>query len=71
LVSDPHELGQIVDETAVTELTHEPVTDATLESHMRSMLSEGYTEDQIKQLHPELLDVMLRGYIDMINNRNE
>lgn len=45
-----------------TEMTHPSVTDAnTLVAHMREMISEGYTDEQIKELHPEIAQLFNRG----------
>ena len=32
-----------------------------LVAHLREMISEGYTDEQIKQLHPELAQLFNRG----------
>lgn len=43
-------------------LTHEPVTSAdNLVQHMREMIEQGYTDEQIKELHPELAELFNRG----------
>ena len=37
------------------ELTHEPMTSPDdMIVHIREMIEQGYTNDQIKQLHPEI-----------------
>jgi len=81
IVNDPHELSEILEDidqenndysdltVPDSELTHQPVTDSTLETHISDMLAEGYTLEEIKQLHPELLDVLLSGYVEMLNDR--
>jgi len=41
---------------------HPPLGDVdTLVAHMRNMVEEGYTDEQIKQLHPELAALFNRG----------
>lgn len=68
VIDDPEELNEIMNNESVDdELVHDPVTDESLEQHMRDMLSEGYSTEEIKRLHPELLDVLLSGYIDMLS----
>ena len=38
-----------------TEMTHEPMTSADdMVAHMREMIEQGYTNEQIKELHPEI-----------------
>ena len=72
IIDDPEQLNQMLAEQdsesdSVDEMLHPPVTDATLDSHLTEMLAEGYTMEEIKRLHPELLDVLLTGYIDMLS----
>jgi len=41
---------------------HPPVTSIdNLIEHLRSMVAEGYTDEQIKELHPELAQLFNRG----------
>ena len=45
-----------------TEMTHPSVENAdTLVAHLREMISEGYTDEQIKELHPEIAQLFNRG----------
>ena len=38
-----------------TEMTHNPMTSADdMVAHMREMIEQGYTNEQIKELHPEI-----------------
>jgi len=49
-------------EVRQTEMQHPPVTSLDdLVMHLRSMVEEGYTDEQIKQLHPELAALFNRG----------
>ena len=49
-------------EGAPMEMVHPNVTNADdLVKHLREMISEGYTDEQIKQLHPELAQLFNRG----------
>ena len=43
-----------------TTMTHPPMTSVDdMIKHMREMVEQGYTDEQIKQLHPEMA-----GYFD-------
>jgi len=44
------------------EMEHPPVTDPDrLVSHLREMIAQGYTDQQIKELHPEIAELFNRG----------
>lgn len=44
------------------EMEHPPVTDQDrLVSHLREMIAQGYTDQQIKELHPEIAELFNRG----------
>jgi len=43
-------------------VTHGPVTSADdLVTHLREMVESGYTDEEIKSLHPELAQLFNRG----------
>ena len=43
-------------------MEHPPVTDQDrLVSHLREMIAQGYTDQQIKELHPEIAELFNRG----------
>lgn len=44
------------------ELKHDPVISAdNLVKHMREMIEQGFTDEQIKELHPELAELFNRS----------
>lgn len=56
IVEDEEMVKEIMTSTPVMDVTqHPPVTDLNgLVTHLREMVQQGYTDEQIKQLHPEL-----------------
>ena len=52
-------------------MAHLPMkTPKQLIEHMRAMVEQGYTNEQIMELHPELLDYFSNGETDNGNNAN-
>jgi len=49
------------DNTRVTEdgVEHAPTTPATVQAHLTEMIQQGYSNEEIKALHPELLDSLI------------
>jgi len=59
LITDEDVLERVIEgqeqREADSEMTHAPLTSATqMLEHLREMLSQGYTNEQIMELHPEL-----------------
>ena len=59
IVKDPFELEQMdpnkIKKPTDTEMEHPPMQNAQdMIQHMRDMVKEGYTNEQILQLHPEI-----------------
>ena len=49
------DVEQVLGQATDTDMTHTPMTSGDdMVSHMRSMIEQGYTDEQIKQLHPEI-----------------
>lgn len=66
LVKDEDKLAEIVEaqQTPVlnTAMQHPPMTTPEdMIAHMRAMVNEGYTDEQIKQLHPEISEFFDNG----------
>lgn len=55
LAKDEDELAEMESAELQTEMTHPEIKDVnTMVAHIREMIAQGYTDEQIKQLHPEL-----------------
>ncbi len=65
LITDEDCLERVIEsqQTQIqTSTTHPPMQDVdTLVAHMRNMINEGYTDDQIKELHPEIKNYFNQG----------
>jgi len=66
LVKDDDKLAEIIaaQQTPVltTDMQHPPMTTPEdMIAHMRAMVQEGYTDEQIKQLHPEISEFFNNG----------
>ena len=64
LITDEDCLERVLNSQKELQTTtqHPPMKDAnTLIAHMRNMVNEGYTDEQIMELHPEILDYFSNG----------
>ena len=70
LITDEDCLERVINsqtqtQTLDTEGTHPPMTNPTeLVEHMKEMITQGYTTEQILKLHPELSGFFNKGDID-------
>jgi len=63
LAKDEDELDEMIQPQPLnTTMTHPPMTNTDdMIKHMREMLEQGYTDEQIKQLHPEMEQFFSNG----------
>jgi len=62
LIEDEQTLNAVLDSIAqpvVNGEVHSAQTPETVLEHIDQMISEGYTDEQIKAMHPELADAVI------------
>ena len=75
IVDDPEELNEIMDESSLSEgedeMSHPVTTESTREAHIREMIMEGYTDQQILERHPEINQQdIVRTKANLLNDPN-